>query len=83
MLKKTYLIGRVIYVVTPVRASGRRYLVALEKQLPGMFVSRFEKPHQGMVFLRVMAGKDSAHQHHLDYVDKLDVLIDHTLDTRL
>ena len=53
MLKITYLVGEVIYVVTPVRESGRRYLVALEKQLPGIFMSRFEKPHQGMVFLRV------------------------------
>ena len=53
MLKITYLIGEVIYVVSTVRICGRRYLVALEEQLPGIFVSYFEEPFQGVVLFQV------------------------------
>ena len=53
MLKIIYLVGEVIYVMTTVRICGRWYLVALEEQLPGVFVSCFEEPLQGVVLFWV------------------------------
>ena len=55
-------------------------------------MSSFEEPLQGLVPLRVelpkgafsaLAGEDPANQHHLDYVDKLDVPINHALNAHL
>ena len=79
-------------IVPTVRVYGRRLLVALEKQLPGIFVSGSEEPHQGLVLLRielpqraasVLARKDPADQHHLDDVKELDVPGHYTLNARL
>ena len=53
MLKITHLIGEVVNVVPVVRICGRRCLVVLEEQLPGVFMSGFEEPLQGMVLLRI------------------------------
>ena len=51
-----------------------------------------EEPHQGPMLLRVeipqrssstLARKNPANQHHLNYIDELDVLGYHALDARL
>ena len=51
-----------------------------------------EEPFQGLVLLRIefpqraasaLARKNSVNQHHLDYVNKLDILGHHALNTRL
>ena len=49
----TYLAGGVINVVSTVRIRGWQYLVALEEQFPGIFVSGLEVPLQGMMLLRI------------------------------
>ena len=49
----TYLAGGVFTVVTTVRIRGRRFLVALKEQLPGIFVGGLEEPHQGLMLLRI------------------------------
>ena len=40
-------------IVPAVRINNRRLLVALEEQLPGIFVSSSEQPLQGLVLLRI------------------------------
>ena len=52
-MKITYLVGEVVNVMPALRIYGRRYLVALEEQLLGIFVSSFEEPSQGLVLLRI------------------------------
>ena len=50
---ETHLAGGVVNVVSTVRIRGWRYLVALEEQFLGIFVSGLEEPLQGMVLLRI------------------------------
>ena len=75
-----------------VRVYGRRLLIALKEQLPGIFVSSSEEPLQGLVSPRIklpkgalsaLAREDPANQQHLDYIDKFDVLVHHALNARL
>ena len=55
-------------------------------------MSGFKEPHQGLVLLWIklpqraasaLAREDPANQHHLNYIDKLDVLGYHALNARL
>ena len=71
---------------------GGRYLGALEQHLPDVFVRRVKKLSQHLVLGRVklphiecpsLAREDSAEEHDLDHVDKLDFLAYHILDAVL
>ena len=81
-----------VNIVPTIRIRGWQYLVALEEQRPGIFVSCSEEPLQGLVSPRIklpkgalsaLAREDPANQHHLDYIDKFDVLVHHALNARL
>ena len=79
-------------IVPTVRIYDRRLFVALEEQLPGIFVSSSEEPSQGLVLRQkefpereasALVGENPANQHHLDHIDELDVFIHHALNARL
>ena len=68
------------------------HLVGLEEDLPNTFERNAEEVLQGLVLGRIelpqiagpaLAWKDPAKEHHLDHIDKLDVLVDHALDAHL
>ena len=67
-------------------------LVGLEKHLPDIFVRSVEELQQGLVLGRIvlpqmaspaLTWKDPANKHHLDHIDKLDIIIYHAPDVRL
>ena len=79
-------------VMAAVLGRLRPRLVGLEKHLPDTFVRGAEELLQGLVLGRIelpqmaspaLAGKDPAKKHHLDHIDKLDVLVHHALDAHL
>ena len=51
-----------------------------EELLQGLVLGRIELPQ---IASPALARKDPAKKHHLDHIDKLDVLVDHTLDVHL
>ena len=70
----------------------RPRMIGLEKHLPDIFVLGAEEVLQGLVLGRIklpdmaspaLAWKDPVKKHHLDHVDKLDVLVHHALDACL
>ena len=72
--------------------SGCGGLSALEKHLPGIFIRRVEEPAQSSVPRRVelpqgelplLAWEYPADEHNLDYVDELELLVHHVLNTCL
>ena len=91
--------GKIIYLVSlTLRSesvnfgSGCGGLGALEQHLPDLFVHSVEEPIQSLVLRRIklphmdspaLADENPAKQHHLDYIDKLDILGHHALDTCL
>ena len=79
-------------VVPTVFGLLRPCLVGLEEDLPDTFVRDAEEVLQGLVLDRIeflqiagptLAWKDPAKEHHMDHIDKLDVLVDHALDAHL
>ena len=67
-------------------------LVGLEKHLPDVFVRSAVELLQRLVLCQIelletaspgLARKDPAKKHHLDHIDKLDVLVDHALDAHV
>ena len=75
-----------------VLCGGRRNFAGLEQHLLDVLVRRVEKLSQRLVLGRVelpqitspaLAWKNSAEEHNLDHVDKLDFLAYHVLDTCL
>ena len=79
-------------VVPTVFSLLRPRLIGLEEHLPNAFVRNAEELLQGLVLGRIelpqiagpaLARKDPAKKHHLDHIDKLDVLVHHALDARL
>ena len=79
-------------VVAAVLGRLRPRLIGLEKHLLDTFVCGAEDLLQGLVLGRIelpqiagpaLAWKDPAKEHHLDHIDKLDVLVDHVLDAHL
>ena len=71
---------------------GRRYFRGLEQRLPSIFMCHAIEPPKRLVFGRdellqikspSLAWKDSADEHDLDHVDKLDFLVDHILNAVL
>ena len=90
--EKTYRTGGVGQVVPKIFGLLRPRLVGLEEHLPNTFVRNAEEVLQGLVLGRIklpqiagpaLAWKDPAIEHHLDHIDKLDVLVDHALYARL
>ena len=70
---------------------GRR-LLAGEEHLPDVLMRSSEELLQSLVLGRIelpqiaspaLARKDPAKKHHLDHIDKLDVLVYHAPDARL
>ena len=64
----------------------------LKKHLPNVFVCCAEELQQGLVLGPIVlpqkaspafAWKDPANKHHLDHIDKLDILVYHAPDVRL
>ena len=64
----------------------RPRLLGLEKWLPHVFVLRAEEPLQGPgtgwvelphILLTRLTGENPVKEHHLDHIDKLDVLVHH------
>ena len=79
-------------VVPEVLSHHRPRIIGLEEHLPNAFVRNAEELLQGLVLGRIelpqiagpaLAWKDPAKKHHLDHIDKLDVLVDHALDAHL
>ena len=71
---------------------GRRYFGTLKQHLPGVLKCHAVELLECLVFGRdelpqikspSLAQKNSADEHDLDHVDKLDVLVNHTFDTVL
>ena len=71
-------------------SNGGRYRGALEQHPPGIFMSRVKEPVQSSVLRRIelpqgklplLAQEYPANEHNLDYVDKLELLIHHVLNT--
>ena len=80
------------HVIAAVLGRLRPRLIGLEKHLLDTFVRRAEELLQGLVLGRIelpqmaspaLARKDLAKKHHLDHIDKVDVLVHHALDARL
>ena len=79
-------------VVPTVLGRSRPRLAGLEKHLPDAFVRRAKELLQGLVLGRIglpqkaspaFAWKDPANKHHLDHIDKLDILVYHAHDAHL
>ena len=71
-------------------SNGGRDRGALEQHPPGIFMSRVEEPVQSSVLRRIelpqgklplLAREYPVDEHNLDYVDKLELLVDHVLNT--
>ena len=79
-------------VVPTVSGRLRPRLIGLKKHLPDAFVCSAEELLQGLVLGRIklpqmaspaLARNDPSKKHHLDHIDKLDVLVHHALNTHL
>ena len=79
-------------VVPTVLGRIRSHLVVLEKHLPDVFVRSAEEMQQSLVLGRIelpqmaslaLAWKDPANKHHLDHINKLDILVNLAPDARL
>ena len=71
-------------------SNGGRDRGALEQHPPGIFMSRVEELVQSSLLRRIelpqgklplLAREYPANEHNLDYVDKLELLIHHVLNT--
>ena len=79
-------------VVPTVLGRLRPRLIGLKKHLLDSFMCSAEEMLQGLVLGRIelpqiagptLAWKNPAKEHRLDHIDKLDVLVNHSLDARL
>ena len=90
--KITYLASLTLRAESAIFGSGCGSLGALEQHLPDIFVRSVEEPTQGLVLRRIelphteapsLARENPADEHDLDYVDKLELLVHHVLNTCL
>ena len=90
--KTTYRGGLALRAESAILSNGGRDLGALEQHPPGIFMSRVEEPVQSLVLRRVelpqgelplLARDYPADEHKLDYVDELELLVHHVLNTCL
>ena len=88
----TYLVSRTLRAESAIFDSGCGSFGALEQHLPDIFVRSVEEPAQSLVLRRIelphveapsLAREDPADEHNLDYVDKLNLLVHHVLNTCL
>ena len=88
--KAAYRTGLALRAESAILSSGRGDLGALEQHPPGIFMSRVEEPVQSSVLRRIelpqgklplLSREYPANEHNLDYVDKLELLIHHVLNT--
>ena len=89
---KAYRAGLTLCAEPAILGEGRGNLGTLKQHLPGVFVRRGEELSQSLVLGRVklpqikvslLTREDPADEHDLDYVDKLELLAHHVLDTGL
>ena len=89
--KATYRTGLVLHAESAI-LSNRGDLSTFEQHPPGVFMSCVEEPVQSSVLRRIelpqvelplLAREYPAGEHNLDYVDKLELLVHHVLNTCL
>ena len=90
--KTTYRTGVALRAESVILSNGGRDRDALEQHPPGIFMSRVEEPVQSSVLrqielpqgeLPLLAREYPADEHNLDYVDELELLVHHVLNTCL
>ena len=88
--KTTYRTGVALRAESAILSSGRGDLSTLEQHPPGIFVSCVEEPIQSSVLCRIelpqselplLAREYPADEQNLDYVDELELLVHHVLNT--
>ena len=88
--KTTYRTGVALRAESAILSNGGRDRGSLEQHPLGIFMSRVEEPIQSSVLrqiklpqgkLPLLAREYPANEHNLDYVDKLELLIHHVLNT--
>ena len=87
--KAAYRTGLVLHAESTI-LSNRGDLGTFEQHPPGIFMSHIEEPVQSSVLRRIelrqaelllLAREYPADEHNLDYVDKLELLVHHVLNT--
>ena len=82
--KITYLISRTLLAKSAIFGSGCGSLGTLKQHPPGLFVHSVEEPAQSLELRRIklphievplFARENPADEHDLDYVDKLELLV--------
>ena len=90
--KTTYHTGVALRAESVILSNGGRDRGTLEQHPPGIFMSRVEEPVQSSVLRRIelpqgelplLAREYPADEHNLDYVDELELLVHHVLNTCL
>src|SRR3954471_1547592 len=90
--KTAYRAGFALRAESAILGKGGGNLGTLEKHLPSILVCCIEELAQSLVLGRVelpqiecpsLTRKDPADEHDLDYIDKLELLVHHVLDTGL
>ena len=88
--KAAYRTGLALRAESAILSNRRGDLDPFEQHPLGIFMSRDEEPVQSSMLRRVelpqvelplLAQEDPADEHNLDYVDKLELLIHHVLNT--
>ena len=88
----TYLVSWTLRVKSAIFRRGCGGFGALEQHLPNIIVRSVEEPAQSLVLRRIelphvkapsLARENPADEHDLDYVDKLELLVQHVLNTCL
>ena len=89
---RTYRTGLALHAESAILGNRGGGLGAFEQHPPGVFISRVEDPIQSLVLRRIelpqvelplLAREYPTDEHKLDYVDKLELLVHHVLNTCL
>ena len=90
--KAAYRTGLALRAESAILSNRGRDLGTFEQHPLGVFMSRVEEPIQSSVLRRIelpqvelplLAWEYPADEHHLDYVDKLELLVHHVLNACL
>ena len=90
--KAAYRTGLALRAESAILSNRRGDLNTFEQHPPGNFMSRVEEPIQSSVLRRIelpqvelplLAREYPVDEHNLDYVDKLELLVHHVLNTCL
>ena len=88
--KASYRTGLALRAESAILSNRGRDLDTFEQHPPGVFMSRVEEPIQSSMMRRIelpqgelplLAWEYPADEHNLDYVDKLELLVHHVLNT--